>query len=338
MWLRIALVYYFHLRSWKEKVMRRVYALMIYLLSALAAAQAQPDSTVTTAPGPGCINIRYSNDMFTHTDRYYTNGFRIDIASPGVAHMFTRHFLPALRNSSHTYGIAIVQDIFTPSTLKSDFIVPGDRPYAAYAYAGSFLVSANPVKKVSLTAELDAGVIGPGAMGYEVQSGVHHLINNRHPEGWSRQVKNDIVLSYSLDLEKELLSVGKVFDLSATAGLDAGTLYDNASAGMLLRMGKMTSRFETVHGARDRWQLYLFMDGKVTGVAYNATLQGGMFSKDDPYVLGINDMKRVLYSPAAGVAIGWRKIELEYSYRYLSPELRAGMAHRWGNCRIRIAL
>lgn len=315
--------------------MRRGAVLLILLVLSFCRAKAQGDST--TAAAPHYIDIAYNNDTFTFTDIYYTHGVRISFASARFGRIPSKKLLLKLRNSPvNTYGISVVQDAFTPSSITRDFILQGDRPYAAYAYAGHFLVSADPQKKLRLAVELDLGVIGPLAMGYEVQSGYHRLISDKHPQGWESQVKNDVVLNYSVRMEKRFLTVGKMADMSVDPGIEAGTLYDNIFLGTTARLGKLSSRFEQYSWRK--WQLYAFAKGDARLVGYNATLQGGMFSRDNVYTLSASEINRYVYSGSAGIVFSWRNIEIEHSYKYLSPELRAGMAHRWGHCRIRVAM
>lgn len=315
--------------------MRREAALLLLLALPFCHAKAQVDSTA--ADQPHYIDIAYNNDTFTFTDIYYTHGFRISFASPRFSNFPSGRLLLKLPNTTmNTYGVSLVQDVFTPSSITRDFILKGDRPYAAYAYAGHYLISMKPRKKLRLAAELDAGVIGPLAMGYEVQSGCHRLIDNKQPRGWENQVNNDVVLNYSLNMEKGFLSMGNIADLSVNTGVEAGTLYNNISAGATARLGKITARFE--HPSPGGWHLYMYIKGDTRLVGYNATLQGGMFNRNNIYTLSARDIKRHTYMAAAGIVLSWRNIEVEHSYRYLSPELRGAMAHRWGHCRVRVGM
>jgi lipid A 3-O-deacylase len=317
------------------KMGRNIVLILVMLSFTLFKAEAQRD----TSAGATFLDLRYNNDTFTFTDIYYTHGFRLAYANPSFGKLFTRHLLLRMRSSStNTYGLALVQDVFTPSSITRRSILYGDRPYAAYVYAGHFLISGNAAKKVRVSSELDAGILGPLAFGYEVQAGYHRLIHDKHPEGWNSQVKNDPVLNYTVSVDKGLLTAGKVSDLTVIGGINAGTLYDNASAGAMIRLGKLLPGFEDHSGARSAWQSYLFVRGEARVVGYNATLQGGVFDHSNVYTVPAKFIKRDVYSSSAGLLISWRNIELEHSYQYLSPELRTGMEHRWGMVRLKAGM
>lgn len=306
--------------------------LLVFLLLLHVRSVAQTD----TAHAAGSkLDISYNNDTFTFTDIYYTHGVRIALSNEQFSRIPTRHLLLKLKRGHRSYGIAVVQDVFTPSSITRDFILHGDRPYAAYVYLEHFVSSADPVRKLGISSALDAGIIGPLAQGYEAQAGYHRLIHDKHPLGWENQVRNDVVLNYRLAGEKGLMSFANITDLTAAAEINAGTLYNNAAAGGTLRLGKMEPYFEQYHRS---WQAYAFGKAQARAVGYNATLQGGMFNRHNVYTVPSSMMQRMVYSAQAGVVLSWRNIEVEHSYVFTSRELKTGMPHKWGRVRISAAL
>lgn len=305
--------------------------LLVVMLLLFVTGTAQND---TVSPGPS-LRLIYNNDTFTYSDRYYSHGLRIDYSHALFRKFPTRFVLPGLRNGSNTYGFSFVQDVFTPTSIERDYLIRGDRPYAAYMYLGSWRSSANAEKRFALTTELDAGVIGQWACGYQTQAKFHKMIGDKNPLGWDNQIDNDLVLNYSVIAEKGLLRAGNVVDVIAIAELNAGTLYDNASGGGMLRLGKLNDHF-SVHAGD--WQAWVFAKGAVRAVAYNATLQGGIFSPPSATALAATEIERVLYTSNAGIVLGWRNIEAEYSHFYLSPEFKTGFSHRWGRVGVRLRM
>ena len=303
----------------------------LLLILAKATAHAQPDSTAHS----GYLSLSYNNDTFTYTDRYYTHGFRVELSRQSFSKFPTRYLLLRMRKSTaNFYGISLVQDAFTPSSIKSDNISDHDRPYAAYAYAGFFLVSENIDKKLRLTTELDAGVLGPWACGYEVQSEFHKMIGDKHPNGWEKQVNNDVVLNYSLKAEKALLAASRG-DITAYSELNAGTLYTNAVSGVEMRSGQLRS---WSHDYRGNWRAYLFCKAQVKAVGYNASLQGGLFNRNNRHALSAEDIERFVPGAHAGVAFSYRGIGVDFGYVYQGEEWKSGMAHRWGHAGVRFGL
>ena len=305
--------------------------LVLLLIFSKVVARAQTDTTARN----GCMCLSYNNDTFTYTDRYYTHGFRVELSHRSIAKFPTRYVLLRMRRSNlNFYGLSLVQDAFTPSSIKREHIHYGDRPYAAYAYAGAFLISENTQRKLRITTELDAGVIGPGACGYEVQSEFHRMIGDKHPEGWNNQVSNDLVLNYRLKVEKGLLAA-KRGDVTLYSEVNAGTLYTNAISGLELRSGQLGS---WSYNANAKWKAYLFGRAQVKAVGYNATLQGGLFNSDDRYVLSGDLIERFVSAAQAGIVLAYKKIGVEYGYVFQEKELRYGLRHGWGHAGINIGL
>ncbi len=84
------------------------------------------------------------------------------------------------------------QEIYTPRR-DAPTPIPGERPYAAWLYAGA----ATAAGERSLS--LDVGVVGPAALGEPVQNGAHRLLGSRRQEGWAHQLGNrpGFLLRYS---------------------------------------------------------------------------------------------------------------------------------------------
>jgi hypothetical protein len=158
--------------------------------------------------------IDFDNDILDYTDRFYTNGIRIAVISPALQANPVRHLLlPYWRSGINYYGLSLVQNMFTPSTTKMGGILHGDRPYAAYLYLGSFKITNDSRHKFRQSSELDAGIIGPNSYGEWVQRKFHNAVpTNNEPLGWEYQIKNDLVLNYTVAYEKGVVET-KILDL-----------------------------------------------------------------------------------------------------------------------------
>jgi lipid A 3-O-deacylase len=285
------------------------------------------------------ININFENDILDNTDRYYTNGIKIDIISPFLR-PFPMNYLmiPYWGAGINYYGISIVQNLYTPSTTKSGGILYGDRPYAAYLYLGSFKISNDPQKKFRQTTELDIGVIGPYSFGGFVQKSFHASIpTNSEPLGWLYQIQNDLVLNYQLCYEKAIVSERNI-DLNITAKSAIGTLYTNFGGGMMVRSGIFNPYFANLGISRSHLnhqnklrntQIYFFLttEGKVIG--YDATLEGGMFNHKSVYTLTDRDISRFVFSGCAGIVLNTGGFRFDIGQNILSPEFHHGMWHHW---------
>jgi lipid A 3-O-deacylase len=276
------------------------------------------------------FSYTYANDFFNMTDRYYTQGIKGDLILPAFRKLPLMKSLFTLSNSVRQYGLTAVQDCFTPASIRRDTILKGDRPFAATMYLGHFIISNREEKKQRLTSEIDIGAIGPCAVCEEEQKAIHRSLVNIQPLGWQFQISNDILLNYRMRYEQNLFSQKKI-DLTGLAELNAGTIYDNMALGANLRLGKMQSYFANTR--TKKFQLYGFAQGWVKGVAYNATMQGGFFSKSIN-TLSANEIAPVVLRGSLGICLSYKKIYLEYTRTYISREIKTWWPHGWGHITI----
>jgi hypothetical protein len=132
----------------------------------------------------------YANDFFAGRDRYYTQGYGFDLFHPSLSKSPLMRLLFALPGRSG-YGLSFRQSGFTPTSLFSDAPLRGDRPFASYIFIGHLRVSRDEERGVTLTTEIDAGLIGQGAGGEWIQTGLHRVFGNLLPMGWDNQIRNE---------------------------------------------------------------------------------------------------------------------------------------------------
>lgn len=307
-----------------------------YLLFFLAAfiftfsACSQADSSVFKISDRKYLSINYDNDFFNATDRYYTQGIKFELVLPGLRKSPVMHLLPKLSNSVVQYGLIAVQDCFTPASIRRDTFIRGDRPYAATMYLGHFKISNSEEKRERLTSEIDVGAIGPCAVCEQEQKAIHKALVNIQPLGWESQIRNDVLLNYRMRYDKNLLS-SNYFNLTGLAEFNAGTIYDNASVGANIRLGKMQGYF--ANARTKKLQLYGFAQGWVKGVAYNGTMQGGLFSTSVNTVTAA-EISNVVLRGTYGICLTYKNIALEYSKTYITREIKAWWPHGWGHVNI----
>jgi hypothetical protein len=107
----------------------------------------------------------------------------------------------------------------------------------------------------------------------------------------------------------------------------------------LFRFGRMHNYFSNLgiskYPGYKKLQFYAFLKGKIKAVAYNGTLQGGMFSKSI-YTIEPENIERVVAAGSFGFVIAYKRVSLEYTKWYISPEFRNGLSHGWGHCNISV--
>lgn len=298
-----------------------------------------PFASMITLSGETLLRVNFDNDILDYTDRFFTNGIKIEIISPGFQmNPLRRLMLPYWGPGTNYYGLSLVQNMFTPSTTKTGGILFGDRPYAAYLYVGSFKITNDPAHRFRQTSELDVGIIGPNSYGEWVQRSFHNAVpTNNEPLGWEYQIKNDLVLNYSIGYEKGIIS-GKNFEFLLASTGNVGTLYTNFGGGGQLRAGWFNPYFSNLGIAKKqvlqssglrKVQFFIFIKGSGKLVGYDATLQGGFFNKTSSYTLPSDKISRVVFQGSAGVAFSLNGIRLDAEQFILSPEFHDGWWHKW---------
>jgi hypothetical protein len=184
-----------------------------------------------------------------------------------------------------------------------------------------------------LTTALEVGFIGPAAGGKPLQTFLHQITGNAEPRGWDYQIHNDAVLGYHLTFEQQLFATPHA-ELIGSTEASLGTLYTYASVGAQLRAGLLNPYFNNLSGVNmsspHLWQLYAQATLEGRAIGYDATLQGGVFNRDSPYILTTGQVRRaVLHSSGSLVAArgGW---SFTATAVYVSAEFAGGRTHRWG--------
>lgn len=267
--------------------MKRYVQLIIFcfLLLISANGSAQKASTTKTI-----FRLYEDNDFINlrgkGTDEAYTNGTRLDIfyEKSKASHFPLNNLFPkAGVNSVNTYGLGIMQLMYTPRTISTTEPDPHDFPYAGALFAIRSLHSVNPIKKYSFTTELQMGLTGPLSFAKEAQIAIHRLIKYQRPMGWEYQLPAHAVFNVNFIAEKQLLQNTKWVELIGGAQIAAGTLINSLSVHSLVRIGKMTpyfngfiQRFSSSYENADKnnmqWQASVIFRPRIEYQFYNAII------------------------------------------------------------------
>ncbi len=279
--------------------------LRLIALLALLSISASSLGAPPRPPEGSELQLFVENDMLSRTDRYYTNGIKFGGGAPFdllqlPATELLKQLAPEGGSKIHL-GLFVGQNLYTPKSIKISAPQPLDRPWAAWLYLGGV---AQRAKENRLdTVELDVGIVGPSALGREIQSGWHKLIDSPEPMGWHNQIPNEpaFLVSY-LAKSKHSLGSPSGIDLEVIphGGVTLGTVMTLARAGGILRAGRHMTGFgpDTIEpgGAmlqnmrRDiepgrshdiEWYVFAGLDHRL--VAHNIFLDGTVF-RDSPSV------------------------------------------------------
>jgi hypothetical protein len=212
----------------------------ITLLPSVGAQMRPPQGTE--------LQLFVENDMLARTDRYYTNGIKLGGGVPFdllqlPATEVLRQLAPEGGGTIHL-GLFLGQNLYTPKSISISQPQPFDRPWAAWLYLGG--VAQRATGNRLDTVEIDLGLVGPSALGKEVQTGWHKLVGAKEPLGWHNQIANEpaFLVSY-LTKSKHALGApaGLELEVIPHAGATFGTVMTLARAGGLLRLGRHMTGF-----------------------------------------------------------------------------------------------
>ncbi|MBI4985919.1 MAG: lipid A deacylase LpxR family protein [Rhodocyclales bacterium] len=261
-------------------------------LAADAAAEVPPRRKFAAGSE---IQLFVENDMLARTDRYYTNGIKVGLGLPLEAVQLPAEWVLdrlAPDGDDVHLGLFVGQNLYTPQSITVGALQPGDRPWAAWLYAGG--VAQRVRGKRMDTVEVDLGVVGPAALGRQVQSSWHRLIGSPQPVGWHHQLPSEPAFAVSY-LQKRRID-GNGFDVVPHAGVALGTVMTLARIGGIVRLGQHMSGFgpdtiepggamlQALRGAGDvgyvsRYEWYLFAGVDHRFVARNIFIDGTWFHR-----------------------------------------------------------
>lgn len=250
----------------------------IFCLSLIAAAPANATGIgeVTAEfrqaleQGKASTLAEIDNDslLLKRDDRFYTSGMGI-----------TRQYALRKDGDAVLFGWRIGQEQYTASDIKlpPELVMAPDHPYAGWLYAGMFKDTQRSDGS-RLKLGLDLGCIGPCAGGEWVQRNLHRVINQPQPQGWSKQVRNEFGAVLYADAAPVRWTPLAYLDVTPNLHARFGNIFTDAGAGLTLRAGQLSAlpNQSSAYG-------FLRIDGRAVG--YNATLQGGYFSHDNPHTV-----------------------------------------------------
>ncbi|RYG18119.1 MAG: lipid A deacylase LpxR family protein [Chitinophagaceae bacterium] len=261
------------------------------------------------------VGIMSDNDYYVNSqnDRYYTEG----------AFAYFRHALRqehlAPRLEKKILDIELGQRIYSPFNSHAPDPKTHDRPFAGYAYASGAMGFFYKNESV-LKAKVQLGILGPNALGEKVQTTFHKDILKAYytVEGWDYQVKNEIGLNFDLSYQHLFYRLrNRILDISGTSSVQLGNTFSGANAGLLLRLGKINSFYESssansriknnqMDNKRTPFEVFLFTTPQLNVALYDATVQGGLFRTDKgPITFGI---KNWVYSQQIGLNMAWWRL------------------------------
>ncbi len=286
------------------------------------------------------IRFQYDNDYFTDSDLYYTQGLNLEVISPTLKKNPLTRLLITPKENINQVGLAVEHNAYTPTSISSNEIRYGDRPFAASLMIKTFGASVNPSRRYRITSSLSLGMIGPVAGAYQIQKTIHRWIKGTDPQGWQYQIKNDLIINYEVGVEKNIIHSNHVLLNGFVAGR-LGTYSTKFSAGSTFMLGKFNSTITRCFSGKklsiekQKFTYHFYLQPIVNIVLYDATMNGGLvFNRDSRYTLSNKEIERFTLQGNAGVVFSIGSFYIDYFQSILSKEFTTGDYHRWGGLRV----
>ncbi len=286
--------------------------------------------------------VEYENDLFAGQDRYYTSGVRLTRVAvarqpPDWLDALARRFPGFGEADALPYSLSIGHNIYTPADIENPQLPPADRPYAGWLHAQFATGTTHPGGADRL--RIGLGLVGPAAMGKQVQQGIHRVIGADRPTGWSSQLRNEPTLLLGYDRFRRLIDRVEPeqfgADLSALGGITLGNAHTHLAAGGFFRIGHNlaedygppritpassgTAYFRPEPG--QSWYLYLGVEGRL--VARDLFLEGNSFGGR-----GGVELRRAVGEVYSGVVYTRERLRLAYTHVWRSREFQGQIDHQ----------
>jgi lipid A 3-O-deacylase len=301
---------------------------------AFASDTLVPTNSLTTSKREWAAAVRWENDTFGGTDRFYTDGVALGISHTGPSWMDpVANWLP-WGEGRRTVSYDFAQAMFTPSDKDLNPPDPNDRPYAGILALGLTLHVEKPHSYYGL--KFVTGVVGPWSGAEQTQNAVHDLIGNGRSQGWDYQLHNEPIFNFAFEYRHKFQLAGQRegWSLEALpfAGGWLGNMLTQGQIGGIGRFGyNMPDDFgptlvrgmdfmpppkrDADHPSKSNWGFSAYGGAMANLVLRDITLDGNTF-KDSPSV------DKEWFVPAAGIGmtVGNRHFQASFSYIFWGKE------------------
>lgn len=311
-------------------------------LCSLAASSDEETYDFRKSKDLSAVEVSSENDYygFNNKDRYYTNGFKVAYVTPSLSGD------PAVWNYRLHMGVS--QEIYTPSNQGASTPPFGDLPYSAWLYAFVGIGWEDDSSLDLLT--LRAGIVGPSALGKQVQNNYHNFAGDSTAKGWDTQLRDEpgIDIEWHRIWRSRLAGTRDGFsaEILPRIGIEMGTVRTYGSTGFQFRYGKSLptdfgvrlSRDTIVDGVPVKFEggkgiapdaYYVFGDASGEAYFWNMNIEGNMYHSGN----GVpkNDFVGQL---AFGFAIHWGSTKLAFTEAFRTMEFdnqKGGPFSSFGN-------
>ncbi len=306
----------------------------------MAESTNNPPCQLAAEPRQWAMSVRWENDTFGGTDRFYTDGVSLGVSHTGPSWIDPFANWLSWGEGRRTVGYDVTQGMFTPADTQRSIPDPNDRPYAGIL---SFGLTLHVEKENSYHGlKFMTGVVGPGSLAEESQNTVHRLIGNDTSEGWGYQLHNEPIfnLAYEYRHRFQLTGDREQWSLQAlpVGGGWLGNVLTQGQVGGLVRagynmpddfgptlvrdMGHMPPPRRDALSRSSDWGFSVFGGSFANLVLRDITLDGNTF-RNSPSV----DKEFFVPMTGVGMCVGNRRFQASFTYIFLGKEFEGQQGH-----------
>jgi lipid A 3-O-deacylase len=163
----------------------------------------------------------------------------------------------------------------------------------------------------NLILSAQVGVVGPASLDRQTVDFVHDNFGFYHPTGYEYQITNDYELNLSAQYNKLLVRAGWL-DVSFSSYANLGNGFTGVGAGGMLRTGSFNQLFNSVSTKSSvirktgpaplhKTEVFFYYQPLLNYVAYDATIQGGLFENHTGSAEITKDKEPFVFSNEYGV-------------------------------------
>jgi hypothetical protein len=283
------------------------------------------------------ISLVTDNDLYTSTinDRYYTSGIFLS-----YRYLSSKKKKKSLEKKILEWQIG--HKMYTPFKSIVASVVEHDRPFASYLF-GSFGMNRIYKNNSNFKTTLQIGVLGPNALGKELQDFIHDIYGFKKAVGWKYQIKNAFGLNLNASYTKHLTKdSANYFDISWVNTGKIGTIYTNIASGFYGRIGfkplqKLANSiaFNTnINNKNTNFvrevESFIYVKPMLRYAFYDATLQGSFLNTSSEVT---NELVPLVFDVELGFKCTFNRFNFGYTFRYntsTSKNLRYDNGQNYG--------
>lgn len=272
------------------------------------------------------INVITDNDNYDLelTDRYYSNGFIIQY------NWLAKN--KSNRVAKVIYRTEFAHKVYNPyKNNESLALVTAnlDRPFAGWLSVTAGTTRITKKENVWLY-NITVGIMGPGALGEEVQQNWHKLVGLYKVYGWKEyQLKNELGFNLNAEYYHSIIQSEpqKNLSLHLVSKATLGNTFTNASAGVLFKTGWLNAEHESGYwssnlGVNEKTfrknEFIFFLEPTIQYQAYNATIQGGLFRTDKGNFT--TEIEPFVFQTKTGFMLTGNKVGFRWYYTFRGRE------------------